>query len=381
MRYRVTSGGRPAEKSVTYWSMRATEGEFVASREVDDMRWLPLDSARTLLTSASDRNVLDSFVLSPRDTRPLLLVRHAATATPARRLKRHAIPPGLSKSGRAQAQALVPVLEGLGVTRLLSADLPACAQTLAPFAASSGVAVRREALLTGDGFSANEHEAADEVRRDAAARETVVVCGQQRVIAGLLTTLGEGRESAALGDRGAQGRLVAAAPPRRRDQRVRAARARRMTTNRRRRRQGAWMKSHLEIEAKYDVADGQPLPDLANVGQVDSVAAADEMVLTATYFDTPAHSLSSAGATLRRRTGGEDDGWHLKLSVADGERLEVHRPLGRAQTPPAALTSLVRAFLGPGRPRRRRDGSRLGVRSIGCSTPKAGRLPSSPTTR
>ncbi len=86
----------------------------------------------------------------------------------------------------------MPVLEGLGVTRLLSADLPACAQTLAPFAASSGVAVRREALLTGNGFAANEQEATDGVRRDAAARETVVVCGQQRVIARLLAALGEG---------------------------------------------------------------------------------------------------------------------------------------------------------------------------------------------
>ena len=70
------------------------------------------------------------------------------------------------------------------------------------------------------------------------------------------------------------------------------------------------------------------------------------MVLTATYFDTPEHALSSSGATLRRRTGGGDDGWHLKLSVADGERLEVHRPIGRAKTPPAALTTLVRAFVG-----------------------------------
>ena len=67
VRYRVTSGGRPADKSVTYWSMRATDGEFVASREVDAMRWLPLDSARKLLTSASDKKVLDSFV-GPRAT-------------------------------------------------------------------------------------------------------------------------------------------------------------------------------------------------------------------------------------------------------------------------------------------------------------------------
>lgn len=105
------------------------------------------------------------------------------------------------------------------------------------------------------------------------------------------------------------------------------------------------MRTHLEIETKYDLADGQALPDLTTVDGVDAVVAHSELVLTATYFDTLTHSLAAAGATLRRRTGGTDDGWHLKLSLADGERLEVRRDLGRAQTPPAALASLVRAIV------------------------------------
>ena len=105
------------------------------------------------------------------------------------------------------------------------------------------------------------------------------------------------------------------------------------------------MRTHLEIEAKYDLGDGQALPDLVGVGGVAAVVVHAELELAATYFDTSAHSLAAAGATLRRRTGGEDDGWHLKLSLADRERLEVRRDLGRAQFPPAALTALVRALV------------------------------------
>jgi inorganic triphosphatase YgiF len=104
------------------------------------------------------------------------------------------------------------------------------------------------------------------------------------------------------------------------------------------------MTTHLEIESKFDAEPGLALPDLVGVAGVVATDASAEMVLAASYFDTESLALGAAGATLRRRTGGTDDGWHLKLSVADGERLEVHRALGRSGTPPAALTSLVRAM-------------------------------------
>ena len=192
VRYRVTSGGRSSNKVVTYWSMRCAEGSFQPNSEVDQMLWLPLEQARRSLTSASDRAVLEAFMRTRRDTELLLLVRHGATVAPPRRLKSRPEEQRLNRSGRDQAASLVPVLEGLGVTDLLSADLPACVDMLTPFAATTGLTVRREAQLTRAGFAGNERDVADLVRRDASSSEALVVCGGQRVITGLLSALGHG---------------------------------------------------------------------------------------------------------------------------------------------------------------------------------------------
>ena len=48
---------------------------------------------------------------------------------------------------------------------------------------------------------------------------------------------------------------------------------------------------------------------------------------------------------LRRRTGGEDAGWHLKLPAGPDTRREIRLPLGRAgRRVPAELARLVRAY-------------------------------------
>lgn len=52
------------------------------------------------------------------------------------------------------------------------------------------------------------------------------------------------------------------------------------------------------------------------------------MELAATYFDTAGHDLAARRITLRRRTGGPDAGWHLKLPAGPDARTEVRAPLG-----------------------------------------------------
>ncbi|MFC5265174.1 CHAD domain-containing protein [Kribbella qitaiheensis] len=86
----------------------------------------------------------------------------------------------------------------------------------------------------------------------------------------------------------------------------------------------------VEIETKYDVDEYAILPALHELPGVASVAQPVELQLQAVYFDTAAYDLAAAKVTLRRRTGGEDDGWHVKLPISAGERLEIRHPLGRA---------------------------------------------------
>lgn len=190
VRYRVTSGSRPATKVVTYWSMRCAGGTFAPNREVDRLEWLSVDTARRRVTSAGDRVVLDAFLRTRQDTEALLLVRHGQTTVPAGRPKAHPSPRQLNRSGRDQAAALAPILEGLGVTGLRSADLPACVDMLAPSAVATGLTVRRESSLNRAEFLGNEQQIADRLLKDASANATLVVCGQQQVISGLLSALG-----------------------------------------------------------------------------------------------------------------------------------------------------------------------------------------------
>ena len=99
-----------------------------------------------------------------------------------------------------------------------------------------------------------------------------------------------------------------------------------------------------EVEDKYDVPDDLIVPALDAIAGVRTVEPPVDVVMEATYFDTSSLALARAHVTLRRRTGGTDDAWHLKLPTGTGRR-EVHVPLSRARlTVPKELRDLVQVF-------------------------------------
>jgi inorganic triphosphatase YgiF len=100
----------------------------------------------------------------------------------------------------------------------------------------------------------------------------------------------------------------------------------------------------LEIEQKFDVDEDFQRPDFGALKEaVDGgVIAADPVLLhlAATYYDTPDERLAAHKITLRRRTGGTDEGWHLKLPAGQDTRRELREPLDGGDVP-ARLAATV----------------------------------------
>ena len=109
----------------------------------------------------------------------------------------------------------------------------------------------------------------------------------------------------------------------------------------------------LEIEKKYDVDEGATVPALEGLPGVARAGAPHTAVLDAVYFDTDRHALASRRITLRRRTGGSDAGWHLKLPPLEPggagpepqRRRELHAPLGQPGVVPDSLLDHIQAYL------------------------------------
>jgi CHAD domain-containing protein len=100
--------------------------------------------------------------------------------------------------------------------------------------------------------------------------------------------------------------------------------------------------SEVETELKYEAgAEPPPLGGLPGVSDVDGP---HEERLSAVYYDTLDQRLGRHGATLRRRTGGHDAGWHLKVPVGGDSRVELRLPLTEGPAtnePPQELADLT----------------------------------------
>jgi 8-oxo-(d)GTP phosphatase len=131
---------RGLPKQVDYWAARADAAK--ADNEVDAVAWLPVEQALDRLSYPRDQDVVRALV--PRDTVPLILLRHA-----------HAVPKGgddlarpLNERGQADAAALAVLLACFAPhARVISSPAARCLETVAPYAAAAGVPVEKDDRL------------------------------------------------------------------------------------------------------------------------------------------------------------------------------------------------------------------------------------------
>lgn len=124
----------------------ATAPSFVPNQEVDRVEWLPLPRAREQVTYPHDVGVLDDFAQWPRETVPLILLRHASAGSKKDWHGDDMLRP-LDEQGRAAADVLTALLGCFAPRRVISSPAWRCIDTVAPYAARIGAAVETEAAF------------------------------------------------------------------------------------------------------------------------------------------------------------------------------------------------------------------------------------------
>jgi 8-oxo-dGTP diphosphatase len=186
-RYEKIVGAASRPKVVRWWAMRAVSGGFSPTREVDELRWVPLADVELLLTRETDRELLHRFARGPAPTRSVLVVRHARAGSrsswPGDDRERP-----LDDCGQAQADELVRLLAQFDVGTVWSADNARCVETVAPFADALGLDIAEAPVLSAAGYPGREDEALALVR--ALDEHDIVIASQGEVIPDLLGRLG-----------------------------------------------------------------------------------------------------------------------------------------------------------------------------------------------
>jgi 8-oxo-dGTP pyrophosphatase MutT (NUDIX family)/phosphohistidine phosphatase SixA len=194
---RYSNGSRM--KAVSYWQGWAVGDDDVSgyrvNDEIDDVAWVPVDKAFDLLTYPRDRDTLAEARKRPKKSRALVVLRHAdARSRKAWRRDDRRRP--LVKPGQLQAQRLVPLLAAYGVTRVVSSSSTRCADTVQPYADTTGWKLElSDGLSEEDATAASVLEVVDDLLHGG---EGAVVCTHRPVLPSVFDALGVKDTSLAL---------------------------------------------------------------------------------------------------------------------------------------------------------------------------------------
>jgi len=177
-------------KVVDYFAARYLSGSFTPSDEVDEVRWLPVSAARSLLSYDRDQSVLDAFTALPPDLTTVLLVRHAKAGSRAEWSAADELRP-LSHNGQKQVPPVRELAEVYGADRVYAAPLVRCVQTVQPVADDLGVKVVEEELFAEKAYAGMESATSRRLAEIVADGGVPVVCSQGGVIPDLVSRVAD----------------------------------------------------------------------------------------------------------------------------------------------------------------------------------------------
>ena len=191
--YVVLDGdGSPATKTVHYWAAEASAPAGPLLHEIDEVRWLDVVSASDRLDYARDRDQLRALVRADKAgtlvTWPLVLVRHARAVGRGSWPGEDPLRP-LDGAGERRAAAIASLLGAYGVRRLVTSPSVRCAQTLAPYAAERGLALRTKDGLSEEGYAADPSRAVRHLHRLLERGAPSALCSHGPVLPDLLASL------------------------------------------------------------------------------------------------------------------------------------------------------------------------------------------------
>jgi len=190
-----------AEKVVDYWVGRVVGShdvsDYLVNAEIDEVDWVPVDKAEKRLTYKRDRATLHEALTSGKKTRALGVLRHGKSRSRKAWRKDDRKRP-LLVAGVRQARAAVPVLAAYGVTRIVTSSSTRCAETVTPYAETTGLPVfRTDALTEEDATGPSVLELVDDLIHSG---EDAVLCTHRPVLPAVYDAIGVPMENQATGE-------------------------------------------------------------------------------------------------------------------------------------------------------------------------------------
>lgn len=183
-------------KVAHYWHGQLVAGEFTPNDEVDQVRWVRLEEASSLLSYPEDVHILKA-ASAARVSSPFLLLRHTQAvkrsdwAVDVDPLSVVDASRPLTPVGRMQAAALIPVLAAFGVEALHTSDSRRCRDTVGPYASARSLALHLVRAISEERHREQPQAAVDAILTLAANTETTALCTHRPVMATVMDALSQ----------------------------------------------------------------------------------------------------------------------------------------------------------------------------------------------